>query len=55
VNQRTSTRTLTLEIELSCRECGVIVVDIFEVEGVQDGRGYVSCYECGEITEIEVE
>jgi transcription elongation factor Elf1 len=55
VNQRTSTGTLTLEMELSCQECGVVAVEIFEVEGVRDGRGYVSCYECGEPAEIEIE
>jgi transcription elongation factor Elf1 len=51
----TKTGNTLLETELDCRECGAIVVDFYEVEGVSDGRGYISCYECGEIAEIEVE
>lgn len=52
---RPTTQTRSLEVELNCRECGIVVVDIFEVEGIQDGRGYVCCYECGEPNEIEIE
>ena len=51
----TKTGTTLLETELDCAECGAIVVDFYEVEGKQDGRGYISCYECGEIAEVEVE
>ncbi len=57
MSEMTSTKTGTtlLETELDCRECGEVVVDFYEVEGVSDGRGYITCYECGEIAEIEVE
>lgn len=49
------TGTTLLETELDCAECGAIVVDFYEVRGVSDGRGYISCYECGEPAEVEVE
>lgn len=51
----TKTGNTLLETELDCKECGAIVVDFYEVEGKQDGRGYISCYECGEIAEVEIE
>lgn len=54
-NEQTRTKTLTIETELNCRECGIVVVDIFEVEGVRDGRGFICCYECGEPAVVEVE
>ena len=53
ISSKTGTRLV--ETELDCAECGAIVVDFYEVEAVQDGRGYVSCYECGDINEIEIE
>ena len=57
MNEMTSTKTgtLVLETELDCRECGEVVVDFYEVRGVSDGRGYISCYECGEPAEVEIE
>jgi len=57
VSELTSTKTGTilLETELDCAECLAIVVDIYEVHGVADGRGYISCYECGEPAEVEIE
>ena len=51
----TKTGTTLLETELDCKECGAIVVDIYEVHGVADGRGYICCYECGDPAEVEVE
>jgi transcription elongation factor Elf1 len=51
----TKTGTLVLETELDCRECGEVIVDFYEVRGVSDGRGYISCYECGEPAEVEIE
>jgi len=51
----TKTETPTMETELSCRECGLVAVEIYEIEGIQDGRGYISCYECGEPAEVEIE
>jgi transcription elongation factor Elf1 len=53
ISSKTGTRLL--ETELDCKECGAIVVDFYEVEGVSDGRGYISCYECGEPAEVEIE
>lgn len=57
MSELTSTKTGTtlLETELDCAECRAIVVDIYEVRGVSDGRGYISCYECGEPAEVEIE
>jgi transcription elongation factor Elf1 len=55
--QLTSTKTgvALLETELDCAECGSVVLDFYEVHGrVEDGRGYVCCYECGEPQEVEV-
>jgi transcription elongation factor Elf1 len=51
----TTAGTTLLETELDCAECLAIVVDIYEVHGVSDGRGYISCYECGEPAEVEIE
>jgi transcription elongation factor Elf1 len=57
MNEMTSTTagTTLLETELDCAECGEIIVDFYEVRGVSDGRGYISCYECGEPAEVEIE
>ncbi len=57
MNELTSTKTgiTLLETELDCAECLAIVVDIYEVHGVADGRGYICCYECGEPAEVEIE
>jgi len=51
----TTAGTTLLETELDCAECGEIIVDFYEVRGVSDGRGYISCYECGEPAEVEIE
>ena len=50
----TKTGATLLETELDCSECGEVVVDFYEVEGVRDGRGFISCYECGEPAEVEI-
>jgi transcription elongation factor Elf1 len=57
VSELTSTKTgiTLLETELNCRECSAIVVDIYEVHGITDGRGYICCYECGDPAEVEIE
>ena len=48
------TKVATIEVELTCPECSLIVVDIFEIFGIRDGRGYVCCYDCGTPQEVEV-